>query len=287
MKAWRLGIAVLTGVAVGQLTPTAWAQTERAANAAPAVETVIDEAAASQWITDLVRTHLPHEYEDTRDWGSTKRVLDGWDIRREGLQLKTKRRWKQVPHGTWKKYRVQLLNPQEHFHLTVANLRRLENENVAFDLHADAWLGVSGRVTEYAYDVQLYSFSAEGVGQVRISLQCEVAMRLDPRKLPPDLVLAPKVNAAEARLETFRLDRISKVDGSLAEEIGRSMRRVVQDKLADDNPKLADKLNRQIAKNQDKLRLSLHDALRSKWGAWVDDKALEESPPSASEPLAP
>jgi hypothetical protein len=242
----------------------------------------IEEDAAARLITTLVREFLPQQYENVRDWGGTKRVLDGWHIHRDGLQIKTKRRWKQANHGTWKMYRASLLNPDEHFHLTVGNIRRLESGSVAFDLYVDAWLSVMGRWSEWNRDVQLFSFSAEGVARVRLAMECEAAMRLDPTKLPPDLVLTPKVHAAELRLAEFRLDRISKVDGSLAEEIGRGIRDALAEKLADDGPKLAEKLNRQIAKNQDKLRLSFQDAVRSQWGKWIDAPSLKTSPELAA-----
>lgn len=267
-------------------TASSWGQTPAAPvapegglprEASPSL--AIDEEAASRLITNLVRELLPHTYEDNRDWGGTKRVWDGLHIRTKGLQIKTKRRWKEVNHGTWKMYRVRLIDPAEQFRLTVENVRPQENGSVAFVLHADARLALLGRVAEWRRDVQLVSLSAEGVARVRLTVQCEMAMRLDPRKLPPDLVLLPQVTAARLHLSDFRIDRISKIDGSLAEEIGRNMRRALEDKLEEDQDKLAGKFNRQIAKNQDKLRLSLHDALASKWGRWIDPDALKPTTP--------
>src|SRR5690606_14126898 len=105
----------------------------------------IDEEAASRLITALVRDLLPHTYEDLRDWGGAKRVWDGLHIRTDGLQIKTKRRWKEVKHGTWKMYRVRLIDPAEQFRLTVENIRPQENGRVAFVLHADARLAILGR----------------------------------------------------------------------------------------------------------------------------------------------
>jgi hypothetical protein len=239
---------------------------------------VIDEAAASEWITSIVRELLPAEYEDTRDWGKTKRVLDGWKIDVDGLQIKTKRRWKDANHGTWKRYRVRPINPAEEFQLRVQNIRRQENGSVAFDLTADAHLAVMGRISQWQWDVQVFSFSAEGTARVRLTAQCELAMRLDPRKLPPDLVLLPKVVSADVHLAELRLDRISKADGPLVEEIGRGMRQAVREKLEHDRGKIADKFNRQIAKKEDKLRLSLQDALASKWARWIDAEAIPETP---------
>lgn len=274
---------LLLGVALWLSSALAWGQEVAAPPllSPPAAESGAEgdgaEDAANRFIAGLVREHLPREYEDTRRWGGTKRVQSGLDVRLDGLQLKTKRRWKEVNHGTWKMYRVWLLDPNEQLELTIANLRRQEDGSVAFDLHAGARLGLLARIAEWRRDVQLFSISAQGEARVRLTVQCQLAMRLDPRKLPPDLVLAPKVHAADLQIDEFHIDRISKVGGDIAEEIGRGMRRALEEKLAEDRTELADKFNRQIAKNQEKLRLSLHDALASKWGEWIDADAL---PPS-------
>jgi hypothetical protein len=261
------------------MLPAAAASADEAASPPdPAPAITIDEEAASEWITSVVRQFLPAEYEDTRDWGGTKRMFDGLKVHRDGIQIKTKRRWKEANHGTWKMYRVQPLDPAEEFQLRVQNIRRLDNGAVAFDLAAEAPLAVMGRLSQWQWDVQLYSFSAEGAARVRLTAQCELAMRLDPRKLPPDLVLHPKVNSADVALVDFRIDRISKADGPVVEEIGRGMRRVLQEKLDEDRDELAEKLNRQIAKKQDKLRLSLHDALSSKWSRWIDAETIPQTP---------
>jgi hypothetical protein len=257
---------------------TAWAQPPVIPPALPSAAVATDEDAAARFVTSLLREHLPREYEDTRKWGGTKRMWDGLHVRLDGLQLRTKRRWKDANHGTWKMYRVWLLDPNEQLDLTVTNVRRQEDGSVAFDLHAGAGLGLLGRVAEWRRDVQLFSLSAEGTARVRLSLQCQAALRLDPRKLPPDLVLIPKVNAAALEIDAFHIDRVSKIGGDVAEEIGREIRRTLEDKLAEDGAGLAEKLNRQIAKNQDKLRLSLHDALASKWGKWIEPDSLEEAP---------
>src|SRR6056297_680341 len=46
-----------------------------------------------EFITDLLREQIPETYLEDKDWNKTKKVYAGVRIRRDGLKLKTKRRW--------------------------------------------------------------------------------------------------------------------------------------------------------------------------------------------------
>jgi hypothetical protein len=98
-----------------------------------------------------------------------------------------------------------------------------------------------------------------------LQLHSSVALRLDATKLPPDVRLDPVVHEASLHLDQLKLYRVSDVGGEIAQQLGRGVRQVVERKIADSNEKLADKINRQLAKKKDRLRLSLQDLLASKW----------------------
>ncbi len=83
-------------------------------------------------ITDLTRTVIPHNYENEKDWGKTKDVMRGLYIKREGLRIKTHRTRRSVNHGTWTKYRVELLDPQQQFQVRLQHVRRLPNNRLSF-----------------------------------------------------------------------------------------------------------------------------------------------------------
>ena len=67
-------------------------------------KTKVDQPAASDMaalLTKLVLSNMPHQYADDKKWGHQEKRWDGVRIRREGLRVETKRRWKMVNHGTW------------------------------------------------------------------------------------------------------------------------------------------------------------------------------------------
>ena len=80
------------------------------------------------------------------------------------------------------------------------------------------------------------------------------------------------MTGASLELTDFRLQRISDLHGPLVHELGKAVREVLERTLADRRPQLVEKINRQIAKRPRALRISLHDALASRWGPLVSQQ---------------
>ena len=224
---------------------------------------VSDELQA--WLTQFVLKNMPHEYEDKKQWGKTSSVWDGLKVSSDGLQIKTKRRRKEVNDGTWKMYRAELLNPAQEFHVRLENLHDAGRQRAGFDLVVTARVHAFGRMTQYLKGVQLVSLSANADATIELRMSCQLGLRLDTRKLPPDVLLAPEVVAADVRLLRFHLQDVSDVGGTIAKELGYGVREMLEDKIAAERRRLPEKINRQIDKNRDKLRISLVDLSKSQW----------------------
>jgi hypothetical protein len=224
------------------------------------------EPGLSELVTALVRAQLPHQYEKKKNWNQTKEVFDGWHIARDGLRVKTKRKTRKVNHGTWTMYRIDLTQPDQ-FNIRVSNLRALDDGRAALDAEIATPLALFGRLSEWQYGVQLVSLSADADARVRLNTTLAVRLKLLPGgKLVPDVLLEPEVLSARLTLEEFRLHRLSQLHGPLVKQLGKEAHDVIQDELNDRNAQLVRKMNQQIAKKQDRLRLSLSNLSGSKFG---------------------
>lgn len=211
------------------------------------------------WVTDLVREHIPHEYEKRKNWGNTDRRFDGISVAFDDGRIKTHRRFKEVNDGTWTMYRVELADPDRQFEVRVSAIEELEGGRVAMDLAAQARLDVFGRQSLWSRGIQVYSLSAEADAVVRFTAHAEVATRIDPTVLPPDVYIVPTIKTAQLEILDFRLRRLSRAGSTLVRPLSHSIRELLEEKLADDNADLVAKLNKQIAKQQGKLKVSLAD----------------------------
>jgi hypothetical protein len=252
-------------------SPSLDPETEVIAEGSPATEKF------QQLITDLARQHIPHDFVDKRKWGMTDDRWDGIKFERDGVRIETRRRKKEVNHGTWKMYSAELVNPDKLLTLRIENLRRREDSLIEFDLEFSARLNVHGRVSKWVKGVQLYSLSADAIADVKLTVQCLLDAKLDFTKLPPDLVLVPEVVDADLELVEFRLIRVSKAGGELAEQMGKAAQKILEEKIEEKEDKLVQKANAAIAKKKDELRLSVADLMKSKWANLAEKLLPEET----------
>ena len=214
------------------------------------------------FVTTVALEHLPDKYEKAKNWGNTKRVWAGIDVERDGLRIETRRRYREVNDGAWQKYRIDLIRPEKHFHVEVANIRQ-EGSKVTGEVAALARLHVFGRHSQWERGIQLFSISADATARVRLKARVEIAARFDAAKTPPDLLLSPRVTSAELEILDFHLDRVSDASGPLVHSLSSTVREVVEDKLAEKRKKLVEKMNKSLAKRDDRFRISARDLLQS------------------------
>lgn len=244
---------------------------QNAPPAAPVGTTIPVGESLQSLITKLVVEEIPHEYENTKKWGGTKRVMSGLDWELDGIKVETRRQWKEANHGTWSRYKLRLVEPERTFEVRIENLRDMGDNVAAFDLIGIAQLDCSGRLSKWQRGVQLVSLSGEANAKVRLLAHVEVKMAIDPRTFPPDILLSPKVTSADLALQEFELRRLSKAEGPLVKQVGEVLEEGVQDYLAEHRQKLTDKMNAQIEKKRSKLRVPLSQLTTSAWGQWFED----------------
>ncbi len=216
----------------------------------------LDEA-----ITTVVRDLMPHKFSDESDWGLQESHTTGVRVKRDGLRLRVERRRHPVNHGTWKRYRAELLNPEREFEIRLENLKGAGKRRISVEAVFIASLRVDARVAEWRRGVQLLSVGAEADARVQLRVRCEVGLDIDKGTIS----LQPTVKSAKLDLLEFEVRKLGRVGGTVAEELGRGGRRFIEKKLTKEEERLVRKMNERIEKHEDKMRLSLEDVAKSKW----------------------
>lgn len=224
-----------------------------------------EEAKATvQWAAYLIQANLPTHYHGDKNWGETKRIYAGVDIDHDGLKLKTHRRYREVRHGKWLKYAIDLKDPTDprHLNINVASAAMDTSGRLNLNLRIDTRVGIDARQERWNYGLQLYSVSTQGTAKLSMSLQASIGFAFDYTRIPPDVVFDPLVEKADIQLIDLEVDRISKLGSDIAHELGDLAERVIRDEyLPKQRSKLAHKLNTQIDRRRDKLRISASDWL--------------------------
>jgi hypothetical protein len=216
-----------------------------------------------QLVADLVRSNLPAQHVDEKHWNKAKEVYAGVHFRRDGWNIETKRRWRTVNHGLWRRFQVDLIDPNQFLELTVSNVVWLPNGRLQFSLQATAAVKIHVRQARWNLDIRLYSAHVEARAKVQLDVDANVGFQIDPTVFPPALALDPVVNQATLRMTSLEVDRIGHIGGDAAEEIGNAVEGLIQSEIIKpQSEKLAEKINRQIDKRRDRLRVSMGDWLQ-------------------------
>ena len=232
-------------------------------------EILSDEAIANmnRLVTRLALDAMPHTYSNDKDWGGQEKRWDGVRFRRDDEgRLTTKRKWKMVNHGTWKKYSATLIDPEDSFSIEVQNLHRTENENLGFELLFKADIEFEARQAKWAKGARLYSVTVEGHGRIQLRVTCEMGVDLDLNDFPPDLIFEPVATAADITVEEFTIDRVSNLGGEFAQQLTRAARRIMDEKISEKETDLVEKINNEI-EEEGELRLRIGDTKEQKWAA--------------------
>ncbi len=221
--------------------------------------------ASIQWLAELALRKMPRSFDGDKDWGETKKLWAGIKVHRDGLKLKTHRRFKEVEQGRWVKYEVTLPDPTAPnaatvtIHDVVPTIDQASGEQ-RWKIHSSivAPMKFTARVQRWNLGVKLFSMTITGDLRVRLISTTSVGFVADYAEIPPALVIDPRMDQAQLVLERFEVNRISRIGGDVAEQWGELIEEILVERFVKKhNDRLVGKLNKSIDKERDDLRLSM------------------------------
>jgi hypothetical protein len=202
----------------------------------------------------MIADAIPREYEKYKDWGGTKRITTGVDLRGHIWDPKINRRKSEVNDGIWKHYRVTLVEPDKNLAVRIDNLHSLDAGRIAFTLLVTAKVHGWAQARVYEEGIPLGTYTAEGDSVVNLSIDGEVSLETAPSSFISGVAIRPHVSAAHVKLDDFNLTRLGEIKGALAHDMGDGLKRLIGEEL--DGPKLVDKLNHSLEKQSSKLKIT-------------------------------
>ncbi|MEZ6133017.1 MAG: hypothetical protein R3C59_30465 [Planctomycetaceae bacterium] len=209
----------------------------------------------TQFIKGMALLLLPDTYRDDDDWGDTKRVQSGLNVRLDGLKLDTSRRWKDVYHGTWQRVDARLVNPAQHFQLAISVLPRTDPSSPRYRVRANMRLAATGCQQQWTLGVKLYSVSADVVADVAMDAVVEFRSQFVDDDASRRLRVLPHVETVSVVLRNMTLNRVSHAKGSAVREVGNLWESLVQRAVRRKSNHLSTKINAKIQKKPERFEL--------------------------------
>lgn len=240
------------------LAPAPSAPTRNPAAAAARLETV------SRVLKAAIVGAIPLSHEDNDDWGKTENKLRGVKMRLKGGKLDLDRRDKAVNHGTWKKVAVSVPNPQNDIQVRLTYFIQENSGKIAFQLHLIIKVRVIATIQEWRNGVKLFGATVDTFAEVETWLNGAIFISWSTDVLPT-VSFAPHLLSCKIHLKDIDMNRIGRVDGKIAENIGDKMRKHVEKRLKFHEGTVAREGNKALQKLIDsgKLRFAPRETLSS------------------------
>lgn len=230
---------------------------------------------ATDFIKGLALILLPPTFSDDDDWGGTKKIQSGLNMKLDGLELKTSRRWKQVNHGLWRRVDAKLVDPEEFFDLQIWFVPQTESKQPAYRVKASLRVAVTVRQQQWNRGIKVYSVSSDILTDVSLDSVIDFRSKMVEVESEKRLQILPHMQTADVRVQQFSIRRVSHAKGSAVREFGKAFEGLVRQVVKKKSQKLPAKVNSKIEKKSDRFQIS--GTMLSVFGLQpaVDDAATE------------
>jgi hypothetical protein len=205
-------------------------------------------------IHGAVASRLSKVIEDDSGWGRTiplPEVVRRPRARRTVIDVDGH---PEVPDGPWRKVRVWVANPDRDLRVRVKNFRRLDATKYRLEVVTDAGLRTEADVVRWRNGILLADITARARVDLRVTVECEVAGRLDTSKLPPEVRLESnlrelKVDVKEVVPTRVTLNRLGvTVGGDMLQAAGEELRGTLQALIRQKEPELKKRAGEMLAR---------------------------------------
>jgi hypothetical protein len=208
-----------------------------------------DYSELSKLIQQAAVEKCPKRFEDRSEWGRTIPIPPAVRmprLRRTIVQVDGR---DEVPDGTWKRTLVWFDDPARDITIRVLDIQQLESSRFRVRLEGVAAFHGERERKRWRNGVQLLGLAVQADARVAADLTCEVKISLDASKLPPEVVVEPKVIASRLELRDFDLNRVGNVlFGEPARELGNELKGLLQELLRLHEEEVKDRMNQALAK---------------------------------------
>ncbi len=201
-------------------------------------------------IRKSVVSKLPEVIEDNSGWGGMiplPPVLRRPNLPRTVVDVDGR---PMVPDGTWHRLRLRIADPDRDLRIRVRGLERLEATKYRLKLDAGAALRADADVRRWRNGILLADLAGNVRAALEISVECDLAARLDTR----GLLLEPELKELKVTLKDFTPERVIlkragvAVEGEALEALGKEIQAQLQVLLDARTPQLKKRAEEALAR---------------------------------------
>ena len=196
--------------------------------------------------------------EQSSNWGHQSTVMNGVTWEKDGILLKPHKQKKLKNDGTWRRIKVEAVNPDKNLTLIVRNVQQPEKGRLTFDLVLALPTRIHFEQQIWKRGVKLYGGSTRASCRPILALKCESTSRaVKADGSLPDVVFRLRVLDAKLTYDQFKVEHTAGVGGELAEVLGDAIHDMIKQLKPSLERDMLEKANRAIVKAGDTKEVKL------------------------------
>lgn len=202
------------------------------------------ETTFSEILRSILLESLKSEYVDDRHWGGTTRRFDGFRV--QGTRISKRER--EIPHGIWRRFRVNLIQPEKNFHVEFAQLEPTADGVIPFSIRIRLRARCESTFVWWTYGVK----GVNGTTVSDVTLQLKMVLNTSPRlkfdlQSPlPKLELRPQIASLAIELKDLDVRRFGVLQGDVVKVLGDGATDAVEALIQQQEGKIRKKLQQKL-----------------------------------------
>jgi hypothetical protein len=231
-----------------------------------------DYAEFSKLVHTFVVKGTPKDVEHRDGWGNVIPHTEKLILPRLRTYLKDGDRIV-LPHGAWKRLKVQIEDPARDLIINVKNFKYAGGKNYRLDLDADVVLRTEGEWQQWQKGLLLVGVEGVADAYLHVAVGTDIGVELDFKQFPPGVKINPKVTDLALNLEDIRLRGGPIFTGEKGERLASDIKGLLRAAVKIAEPKVKELVNDAIA-----------ESIRKGKGALSPGELFKALPPSEREP---
>ncbi|MSR52633.1 MAG: hypothetical protein EXS09_05015 [Gemmataceae bacterium] len=222
----------------------------------------------SSVIKGLLKTALPSPLvQQEFNWGHQRKFANGITWEKDGILRKPRFQEKMKNDGTWRKIKIEAVDPEKTLSLNVFNVQQPEKGKVTFLVMVAMQTRITFDQQLWAAGVRVYSGETRARCKPTLILACESTTRtVKNGSFFPDVIFRMRVTHAKLSYESLVVEHTAGIGGDGAKLLGETIIEFVKDIRPSLEKNMLEKANKAIVKAGDtkEVKLSLSKLLEGK-----------------------
>lgn len=196
--------------------------------------------------------------EQLDDWGKQKNVTVGIKWEKNGILLKPKPTQGLRNDGTWRRIRVDAVDPEKNLNVMVRNVQKKGKGVMTFELVVTLPVRIKFEQQVWVAGERLYSGETRARCRPILTLQCESTTKaIKTDSFFPDITMRMRVEKADLNYDQLVVEHTAGVGGDLAKTLGKTTIDLINQWKPSLQKNLLEKANQAIVKVGDTKEIKL------------------------------